>query len=65
MEIRKLGGPLTPQNDCPAVYESDRGTFLIQGYRIPGEYRDRVSYLKDNEDVVEVPASLIRIIKEL
>lgn len=65
MEIRRLAGPLTPQNDCPAIYESDRGTFLIQGYRIPTEYRGRVSYLKDNEDVVEVPTSLIKLIKEL
>jgi hypothetical protein len=65
MEIKHLGGPQTPSNDCPAVYQSDRGTYLVQGYRIPEEYRDRVQNLADNETVVEIPAHLVEIIKSL
>lgn len=65
MEIKHLGGPQTPSNDCPAVYESDRGTYLVQGYRIPSEYLARVQNLSENETVVEIPASLVKIIKDL
>lgn len=65
MEIKRLGGPKTPADQCPAIYESDRGTYLIQGYRVPREYLDRVQHLADNEDVVEIPANLVEIIKAL
>lgn len=65
MKVEYLGGPKTPGDDCPAVYRSDRDTYLIQGYRIPEEYRAAVRNLSDNEDVVEVPAHLVEVIKQL
>ena len=65
MEIKHRGGPRTPSNDCPAVYESDRGTYLVQGYRVPTEYIDRVQNLSENETVVEIPAHLVKVIKSL
>lgn len=65
MKLDQLVRLDTPSNNSPAIYKSDRGTYLIQGYKIPSEYRDRVRDLVDNEDVVEIPARLIEAIKEL
>ena len=66
MDVKRLGGPIkTPGDSSPNVYATDRGTFLIQGYKAPQEYRERVHRLLENEDVVEIPQSLVALIKAL
>lgn len=47
--------------DCPTLYRTDRGTIVVQGYRVTdpealADLRD----LADNETVVEIPEQLLR-----
>jgi hypothetical protein len=46
------------------MYRSERGTYLIQGYKPADGYRAEAEDLADNEDLVEVPPVLIRMIRE-
>ena len=45
-------------NTCPAVYKSDQGTLVVQGYTVTAE-RAGVD-LPDGEMLVEIPAELLR-----
>lgn len=65
MHIEYLGGPQTPGDQSPAVYKTSRGTYLVQGYKVPGVYRDQARSLIDTEDLVEVPAHLVQVIRDL
>ncbi|GAB3687888.1 hypothetical protein [Nocardiopsis oceani] len=47
--------------DCPTLYRTDRGTIVVQGYKVTdpealADLRD----LAENETVVEVPEKLLR-----
>ncbi|WP_340559030.1 hypothetical protein [Streptomyces sp. GSL17-111] len=42
--------------DCPTIYATDRGTFLIQG-ETPTDHGLRIPV---HETVVEIPAELLR-----
>lgn len=55
-------GTNSTNGSCPSVYETDRGTLVIQGYKVTdGEalamLRERG--LPDNEDAVEIPLELL------
>jgi len=54
-------GTNSEQGTCPAVYETDRGTFAVQGalIRDPEALADCVSRSSD-EVVVEIPKELVR-----
>lgn len=57
MKLTKLSGPDCDNDDCPAVYISDRGTVVVQG--------DTVSHadglrLGVGEQAVEISAELLR-----
>jgi hypothetical protein len=54
-------GTNSEQGTCPAVYETDRGTFAVQGtlIRDPEALADCVSRGSD-EVVVEIPKELVR-----
>jgi hypothetical protein len=43
---------------CPAVYETDRGTIVVQGARLA--CGDRPPGVPDHEELVEIPAELLR-----
>lgn len=60
MRLRFLGTD-SEQGTCPAVYETDRDTFAVQGVlvRDPEALRDCVNLAPD-EVVVEIPRSLAR-----
>jgi hypothetical protein len=53
-------GTNSEQGTCPAVYETDRGTFAVQGTLITDReaLRDCVN-LGDGEVVVEIPKALL------
>jgi hypothetical protein len=60
MRLRFLGKD-SEQGTCPAVYETDRGTFAVQGMLVNdpealGDCVDRA----DGEVVVEIPKELVR-----
>lgn len=44
------------KNDCPAIYETDRGTILVQG-ETPA---DHGLTIPAHETLVEIPLDLIR-----
>lgn len=65
MKLKKLtsdGGPGgCLGGNCPAVYETDRDSLVIQGYKVT----DSVDIsLPENETVVEVPSALIKQLVE-
>lgn len=44
---------------CPTVYKSDRGTAVVQGYRVNRDEVEGGVEIPDGEDVVEIPLDLI------
>jgi hypothetical protein len=54
-------GTTSNNGNCPTLYATDRGTLVVQGYRITdpqalGQLRD----LHPGEDAVEIPRALLR-----
>jgi hypothetical protein len=55
MKLRLLYTDSVPQS-CPTVYETDRGTFVVQGDKLTDrEARDSLANMLPGEDAVEVP----------
>jgi hypothetical protein len=51
----------TKDGQSPTLYATDRGTFVVQGWKITDEgVLAQVRSLPDHEDVVEIPAALLR-----
>ncbi|KOX11253.1 hypothetical protein [Nocardiopsis sp. NRRL B-16309] len=51
--------------DCPTLYRTDRGTIVVQGYKVTdpealADLRD----LADDETVVEIPEKLLRFARK-
>lgn len=64
MKLRLLGID-SGKNGCPALYATDRGTFVVQGKRITDE--EAIAALVDvreDEFYVEIPKSLLRFAAE-
>ncbi len=53
-------GLLCPAGGCPAVYETERETYLIIGTKVDPEAALPPGKVGDGEEVIEVPAALIR-----
>jgi hypothetical protein len=60
-----LLGTSSGKDGCPALYATDRGTFIVQGKRVTDEaaIADLVD-LRDDEFFVEVPKDLLRFAAE-
>ena len=60
MEIRKVFGSdsTCSGGSCPTIYETDRNTFVVQGYILTKEDKEKLS-LPVNEDVVELPMDFL------
>jgi hypothetical protein len=43
----------------PTLYRTDRGTFVVQGYKVSDEEALSTMTLPDHETAVEVPAALL------
>jgi hypothetical protein len=52
MTLVKIAGDCD-DDDCPAVYRTDRGTFGVRGTLITE------AYCSDGEAIVEIPADLL------
>ncbi|MEU4224398.1 hypothetical protein AB0F17_08895 [Nonomuraea sp. NPDC026600] len=61
MRLRLLGTS-SGKNGCPALYETDRGTYVVQGKRVndPEAIADLVD-VRDDEIYVEVPPEVLRL----
>jgi hypothetical protein len=43
---------------CPTIYETDSGSFVIQGFQIDKDTRSQLP-IPDGEDAVEIPKELL------
>lgn len=60
MRLRFLGTD-SDQGGCPAMYATDRGTYVVQGKRVIDDTAlADVRDLADDETVVEIEPSLVR-----
>lgn len=55
--IRKTAESTT--GNCPAIYATERGTFVVQGWTLDDETRAQLRDLADNETAIEIPADVI------
>jgi hypothetical protein len=64
MRLRLLGTD-SGHNGCPALYATDRGTYVVQGKRVtdPAAIADLVD-VRDDEFYVEIPRGLMRFALE-
>lgn len=49
---------------CPSLYETDRGTFVVQGYRLDADVQASMA-MPGDETAIEVPAGFIQRLREL
>lgn len=69
MKVKFLGTTSTT-GQCPTLYETDRGTYLVQGAKVAdaealAELRQRGNGIPDHETVVEVPKHLLGFATEV
>ncbi len=55
--IRKTKESTT--GNCPAIYSTDDGRYVIQGWKIDDKTRAQLRDLAGNEDAVVIPADVI------
>jgi hypothetical protein len=55
-----LLGTSSERGGCPTVYETDKGTLVVQGWKIPDAETLAQLDLPDHETAVEIPRSLLR-----
>jgi hypothetical protein len=59
MRLRFLGST-SEAGACPSLYETDRGTIVVQGLElVDGEARSDLLHVLDGETAVEVPRELL------
>jgi hypothetical protein len=58
MRLTRIAGDCPDGRTCPTVYETDRGTIVVQGYDIPVHELTQIA-LPDGEAAVEIPISLL------
>ncbi|OHV29864.1 MULTISPECIES: hypothetical protein [Pseudofrankia] len=58
MRLTRIAGECPDGRTCPTAYATDRGTVVIQGYRLDAGTLARVP-LGADETAVEVPLSLL------
>lgn len=59
MQLTFLGGE-SGHDGSPRAYATDRGTFVIQGYRIDDAETLSQLSVPSHETVVEIPADLLK-----
>jgi hypothetical protein len=64
MKMRLLGTS-SGKNGCPALYVTDRGTYVVQGKRVTdAEAIAALVDVRDDEFYVEIPKDLLRFATE-
>lgn len=58
MRLARIAGNCPDGRTCPAVYETDRGTIVVQGDAIPADELTQIT-LPDGEAAVEIPVALL------
>lgn len=63
MELTRLDGVDTPTRRSPTFYRTDRGTFVIQGWKLDEESKGKAQDFRPSaEDLVEIPEELVHLI---
>jgi hypothetical protein len=63
MQLTFLGGDSGP-NGSPRVYATDRGTFVVQGYKVEDSETLSQLQIPGHETVIEIPAALLKYFPE-
>ena len=58
MELTFLGST-SINGDCPTLYATDRGTYVVQGVKIDPSVLAQMT-IPDHETAVEIPAALLK-----
>lgn len=53
-------GTASGNTGCPAVYSTDRGTYVVQGWKLADTEARAQLDIPDHEDAIEIPAALLR-----
>jgi hypothetical protein len=64
MKLRFLG-TTSKDGDCPTLYATDRGTYVVQGYEVTDP--EALAQLRDvlpGESFVEIPCELLKFAEE-
>lgn len=60
MKLTYLGKTaLSGDTNCPSLYETDRGTYVVQGWRLTDPEALAQLDLPPNETVVEIPPDVL------
>lgn len=60
MRLERVRGTCNDGKVCPTLYRTDRGTVLVQGWKITdAEALGQLGALPEGESVVEIPAALV------
>lgn len=59
MKLTRIAGDCGEGRTCPTVYTTDRGTLVVQGYRLDAEALAEID-LPENESAVEIPLTLLK-----
>lgn len=49
---------LCPDGNCPAIYETDRGTLMVRGYAVDPSEQTEIEVVP-GESVIEIPKELV------
>ena len=60
--IRKT--QLSGDTNCPSLYLTDRGTYVVQGWRVTDPEALAQLDIPDHETVVEVPVDVVRAVRQ-
>jgi hypothetical protein len=63
MKLKNYIGGNCYGGECPTIYESDRGTFVVQGSLISANELNDIN-IPAHEGVVEIPEALLRAVAE-
>lgn len=58
-----LLGVESNDNGCPTLYATDRGTYVVQGWRVLDPDALDVMDIPGHETAVEIPAALLRYVQ--
>lgn len=59
MQLTRLAGTCPDGRTCPTIFETDRGTAVVQGYQLAADDLKQI-VLPDGETAVEIPIELLK-----
>jgi hypothetical protein len=59
MKLEKVIGSGCAGGDCPAIYRTDRGTFVVQGNRVKATEVSQL-HVPEHEVLTEIPEELVQ-----